>query len=83
MSLALKENVATDPRDVGFLGPTTVVTKADGRADTIEQTWLGSFCGTGFVQRRVEIGLTAACQHGYEAEELIGGRLQFRRMTAR
>jgi hypothetical protein len=36
MALAMKENEALDPMDVGFLRPQTVVPQADGGSDLIE-----------------------------------------------
>ena len=52
MPLAVEEDVPTDPGDVGFLGPATVMSNPVGRADTIEQAWLrwlgrASFVDTG------------------------------------
>src|SRR3989475_1534190 len=38
MPLAMEDDVATDPRDVGVLGAATVVASAQGSANTVEQT---------------------------------------------
>jgi hypothetical protein len=40
MSLAVEEDVSTDPRDVRLLGAATVVAGAQGSANTVEETRL-------------------------------------------
>src|SRR3989442_8947504 len=47
MSLAVEDDVATDPRDVGVLGAATVVASAQGSAKTVEQTRPRSALGSG------------------------------------
>src|SRR5262245_66244865 len=39
MPLVMKEGVSADPGDVGLLGATAVVSRADGLADAIEESW--------------------------------------------
>jgi len=63
MTLAVKEDMATDPGDVGFLGPATVVAEADGRADAIEKAGFGWFGRAGLVQSGHEMAPATAGQH--------------------
>jgi hypothetical protein len=48
VALVVEEDVAADPRDVGLLGATTVMSGAAGGADPIEQSWLGRAGWVGF-----------------------------------
>ncbi len=45
----MEQDVAPDPRDVGFLGTPAVMASTEGRAHAIEQSRLGWPCRTGFV----------------------------------
>jgi hypothetical protein len=48
MALAVKQNVAADPGDMGLLGPPTVVAKTNGCADPVERARLWKLCWTYF-----------------------------------
>jgi hypothetical protein len=48
MALAVEQNVAADPGDIGLLGPPTVVAKTHGCADPVEQARLWKLCWTYF-----------------------------------
>ncbi len=47
VALAEEEDVASDPRDVGFLGAAAVMASTEGRAHPIEQSRLGWPCRAG------------------------------------
>ena len=48
VALAMEEDVAPDPRDVGVFGPAAVVACAESRADRVEEARLGRIRRTGF-----------------------------------
>ena len=51
MTLPVKENVAPNPRDVGLLRPTTVVTGPHGLANPVEESWCSRRRWSHFSQR--------------------------------
>src|SRR5262245_462611 len=46
MALAVEENVSADPGDVGLLGTTAIVPRADGLPDPIEEARFRNLRGT-------------------------------------
>jgi hypothetical protein len=62
MALPVEEDVATDPRDVGFFGPATPVAQAERGTGAIEQSRLGWFGSAGLVHSGQETRPTLAGQ---------------------